>query len=117
MVELIATALIVDDDASNIDLLRGLLPDTFKVKAAKSGKVALKIVEKAAPDIIFLDVQMPEMSGDETAQALRLLPEGQQLKVVYVSASELPQHVPDEDGFLLKPVDKRAVEQVLMQLL
>ncbi|MFD2165225.1 response regulator [Thalassotalea euphylliae] len=110
------TALLVDDEPSNIDVLRGLLPEQVKVKAAISGQLALRIAGKVMPDVVFLDVQMPGMSGDETATQLRELPGADSIKIVYVSGTELPADVSEQDGFLLKPVDKIKVENTLATL-
>ena len=110
------TALLVDDEASNIDVLRGILPKSVKVKAAISGMLALKIASKKLPDIVFLDVQMPGMSGDDVAQQLRSLPDGEFIKIVYVSGSTLPEGIASEDGFLLKPVQRDKVDDMLTQL-
>lgn len=111
------TALLVDDEPSNIDLLKSLLADKFKIKAATNGKLAVKIASKALPDIIFLDVLMPEQSGSETAQQIRALPNGDKVKVVYVSGSELPPEVKVEDGFILKPLNQDKVDSLLNKII
>lgn len=64
-------ALIVDDEPANIDLLKGIIPSHFKVKAVLAGDKALKLVEKSPPDIIFLDLLMPGMDGYETLSAMQ----------------------------------------------
>jgi putative two-component system response regulator len=55
------TILAVDDTPANIDVVKGLLSGTYLVQAAVSGKMALKIIEKKKPDLILLDIMMPEM--------------------------------------------------------
>jgi putative two-component system response regulator len=107
------TVLLVDDEPSNIDIMRGILPDNIKIKAATSGELALRIATKAMPDIIFMDVQMPSMSGIETSAKLRQLPGGDNVKIVYVSGSELTASSPQENGFLLKPIDNKSISQIL----
>ena len=47
------TVLIVDDEPANIDLLKGLMPENVKIKAATKGEVALKLVGKQLPDLLF----------------------------------------------------------------
>jgi putative two-component system response regulator len=49
------TILIVDDAPENLDLLSGILKSTYRVKVAKSGEHALKVIAKSAPDLILLD--------------------------------------------------------------
>ena len=51
------TALIVDDEPTNIDLIKNILPRDIKVKAALKGEVAIKLFEKSAPNVIFMDHQ------------------------------------------------------------
>ncbi len=64
--------LIVDDTPDNISLLSGLLKEQYKIKIATSGVKALQIAaQQPAPDLILLDVMMPEMDGYETCRRLK----------------------------------------------
>lgn len=65
------TILIVDDTKENIDVLSGLLIDDYSIKFALDGKMALKIAEKFHPDLILLDIMMPNMDGYETCKRLK----------------------------------------------
>ena len=58
--------LIVDDNTLNLDILRDVLKEGYKLSIAKNGKIALKILEKNVPDLILLDIMMPIMDGYET---------------------------------------------------
>jgi len=58
--------LIVDDNTLNLDILRDVLKEKYRLSIAKNGKIALKILEKNIPDLILLDVMMPVMDGYET---------------------------------------------------
>ena len=69
-----ATILIVDDERFNINLLNSLLKKDYKIMVATSGKQAIKAVAKGNPDLILLDIMMPEMDGYEV---LHLLKRGQ----------------------------------------
>ena len=110
-------ALLVDDEASNIDLLRSLLPDDIKVKAATSGALALRIATKSMPDIIFMDVLMPELSGPETCTKLRELPGGEQVNIIYISGSELAEDIKNENGFIQKPLNQQKLMNILSEFL
>jgi len=66
----IYSILIVDDTKENIDILAGLLKDNYNLKFALSGKMALTIAEKFKPDLILLDIMMPEMDGYQTCKSL-----------------------------------------------
>ncbi len=63
---------VVDDDVSNLKLAGYILSKGgFRVTAVKSGKALLEIIDKSSPDLILLDVKMPEMDGFETLELLR----------------------------------------------
>jgi len=65
------TILVVDDVPQNIHLLNGILSAEYRVLFATSGKEALKIAADTQPDIILLDVMMPEMNGYEVCKKLK----------------------------------------------
>jgi DNA-binding response OmpR family regulator len=104
--------LIVDDTAENIDLLRAVLESRdYAVKAASSGAVALKLIEESIPDLVVLDVMMPEMSGYEVCQAIRQKPQTELLPVVMLTAldpaSEKVKGIEaGADDFLSKPINQ-----------
>ena len=65
--------LIVDDAPANLQVVRSILKDDFKIRVATSGAKALELVkEKPQPDLILLDVTMPEMDGYEVCGIARL---------------------------------------------
>ena len=61
------TILIVDDEPINIDVFVGIFSNEYEVKAAKSGKEALKILKQYHIDLVLLDIMMPQMDGYEVA--------------------------------------------------
>ncbi|MCW8825221.1 MAG: two-component system response regulator [Gammaproteobacteria bacterium] len=65
------TILAVDDTPANIDVVKGILSQSYFVQAAVSGKMALRIIEKSRPDLILLDIMMPEMDGYEVCQKIK----------------------------------------------
>ena len=81
------TVLVVDDSPENLGVLTGLLQPEFRVLAAKSGQRALELANgNIPPDLILLDVMMPEMDGFETFQRLRDLPAIQRTPIIFVTA-------------------------------
>ena len=81
------TVLIVDDTPENIEVLAGALKDKYRIKAANSGKLALKIAQMMpAPDLILLDIMMPEMDGYEVCEALKSQPNTSHIPVIFVTA-------------------------------
>ena len=92
-----ATVLAVDDTPENLDVVRGILGDDYVIKAATSGKMALKIVAKSAPDLILLDVMMPEMDGYEVCRRLKSDAATRDIPVIFVTAMD--QTMDEEEGF------------------
>jgi len=83
--------LIVDDTPDNLRLLVKLLTDRgYKVRPAPSGAHALATVQKVAPDLILLDIAMPEMDGYEVCRSLKARESTRDIPVIFLSAlSEL----------------------------
>ena len=101
--------LVVDDEPANIDLVKGILPETIKVKAALKGEVAIKLVGKQMPDLIVLDLIMPGLSGFETLAQIRKLDTGQQVPVVIISGNAQQSDIEQGQqlgviGHLQKPI-------------
>ena len=81
------TILIVDDTPENIDVLRGALKDTYKIKAATSGEKALSIARNSTkPDIILLDIMMPGMDGYEVCRQLKADISTAKIPVIFITA-------------------------------
>ncbi|WP_186376189.1 two-component system response regulator [Hyella patelloides] len=84
-----ANILIVDDTSSNLRLLSKLLQDEgYAVRCALDGATALTIAEAEWPDIILLDIVMPEMDGYEICQQLKISEKTQQIPVIFFSNLE-----------------------------
>ena len=87
-----ATLLIVDDIAQNLTLLGELLYPTYRVLAATSGAKALRMARGTPrPDLILLDVMMPEMNGYETFERLRADPTTCDIPVIFLTALDAPE--------------------------
>lgn len=88
MTENKGTVLIVDDTPANLQLLESILQERgYAVRAAISGQMALKAVRIQAPDLILLDINMPEMNGFEVCHALKADPYSMGIPVIFVSAA------------------------------
>jgi len=99
-----ATLLIVDDMPENIDVLRGILKDHYKLKIATDGQKALKIANsEQKPDVILLDIMMPDMDGYEVCKKLKENYNTADIPVIFVTAKG---EVEDESlGFDVGAVD------------
>ena len=81
--------LIADDDETERFLQRQVLePEGFEIIEAKNGLAALEAFNQGKPDLVILDVMMPEMSGFEVCQAIRTLPGGRNTPVLMATALE-----------------------------
>ena len=100
----LATILVVDDTPDNLSLISALLKDEYKVKVANSGKKALRIMEtEHPPDLILLDIMMPEMDGYEVCRRLKENPKTQDIPVIFLTAKATPED--EKTGFELGAVD------------
>lgn len=81
------TILVVDDTPENLALMSALLKDEYTVKVANSGLRALKIAHAdIPPDLILLDVMMPQMDGYEVCRQLKLDPRTRDIPVIFITA-------------------------------
>ena len=78
--------LVVDDEPINIDVLTGLLKADYRMMVAKNGERALKVARSGHPDLILLDVMMPEMDGYEVCRRLKADPETRDIPVIFITA-------------------------------
>jgi putative two-component system response regulator len=98
------TLLIVDDTPENLLLLSELLQPYYRVRAASSGLRALQIAaSEPRPDLILLDVMMPEMDGYEVIRQLKANADTASIPVIFVTALERSQD--EEHGLALGAVD------------
>jgi diguanylate cyclase (GGDEF)-like protein len=95
--------LIVDDTPTNIQVLAEALRPDYRVKVAPNGKAAFEVIAKGMPDLILLDVMMPEMDGYEVCRRLKTQPETKEIPVIFITAKS---DVLDEElGLRLGAVD------------
>jgi CheY-like chemotaxis protein len=101
--------LVVDDDHTHVEFMRGLLqPLGFEVAAVHVGADAVAAAVPP-PDLIMVDLSLPDMTGWDVMRRLRAVPELQQVRVLVVSANA-HEYAPDSeatlhDGFVMKPVE------------
>jgi putative two-component system response regulator len=102
--------LIVDDVHENLHTLLNILRQEYAVMAATSGEKALELARRApAPDLILLDIKMPEMDGYQVLQYLRSEPSTAEIPVIFVTAAaeagdDAKGMALGADDYLLKPV-------------
>lgn len=108
----IPKVLFVDDTEDNLDLLEfALKKKPITMFRASSGKECLIVAEEQQPDMIVLDIQMPEMDGFETLRRLRANPETARIPVIFLTAIKRdPQSIAEgillgAEEYLTKPID------------
>jgi putative two-component system response regulator len=78
--------LLVDDEPTNLQVLRAILSETYRLSYALSAAEALKQVEQEAPDLILLDVVMPQQSGFYVCRQLKANPSTSAIPIIFVSS-------------------------------
>jgi two-component system alkaline phosphatase synthesis response regulator PhoP len=97
--------LIVDDDKNIVELVKLTLGDEYNYSEAYNGFEAIAKAKKEQPDLILLDIMMPEMDGYEVCQKLRSAPETKDILVAMLSAKK-------EDHDVLEGIDVGAIAYI-----
>jgi len=99
-----ASILVVDDTPANLQVLAGMLKDRgYKVRPVLSGKLALLAAERDPPDLILLDINMPEMNGYEVCEHLKADDKLKGIPVIFISA--LTEQLDKVKAFAIGGVD------------
>ena len=114
-------ALVVDDNRNNLMLEKDLLELAgFTVFEAETASNGTSIARKEKPDIIIMDVRLPDMRGSEAARVLRQDSETALIPIVFVTASVLPegreelQNI-ENAGFIGKPINTRTFAKEILE--
>ncbi|MDC7218443.1 MAG: response regulator [Spirochaetales bacterium] len=106
--------LLVDDTPTNIDILISILGDDYDISVALCGEDALEIMEEELPDLVFLDVLMPGISGYEVLEHMKGQDSLKTIPVVFLSGNS--EETERQKGlslgaeeYLVKPIDAGAV--------
>ena len=111
--------LIVDDVVSNVLLLKILLTnEKFQVCTANNGRMCIEMAKKEHPDLILLDVMMPDINGFDTAVVLKKDEETKDIPIIFLTALNTPQDLVHgfqvgANDFLTKPFNK---EELVMRV-
>ena len=95
--------LLVDDEPTNLRVLRTVLQEQYRLLFAKSGEEALQLVQKEQPDLILLDVMMPGLTGFDVCARLKANPVTSAIPVIFVTA--LKDEMDETKGFEVGAVD------------
>jgi len=95
--------LIVDDEPTNIRILSNILAEDYALSAATDGKQALALAKSQSPDLILLDMVMPDMDGLAVCEELKAMDETRDIPVIFVTKLDAPEN--EEQGLLAGAVD------------
>jgi two-component system alkaline phosphatase synthesis response regulator PhoP len=115
--------LIVDDEPDVLEFLSyNLEKEGFEVFTSENGKAGIETAKKEDPDIILLDVMMPEMDGIETCRSLRELPQFENTIIAFLTArtedySQIAGFETGADDYISKPIKPRVLVSRLKALL
>jgi len=114
--------LVVDDNPSSRELVKFALEPGYVVAEAADGRDAIVQIRQTLPDLILMDIQMPEMDGYETLHEIRAHPESSLVPVVAVTAFAMLEDRQKAfeagfDGYFAKPINIAALRTQIDSLL
>src|SRR4030066_39740 len=116
-------ALVVDDNGNNLMLEKDLLEVAgFEVFGAENAAGGIAMARKVKPDIIIMDVRLPDMRGSEAAKILREDKETSDIPIVFVTASVMAEGKEEiktitNSGFIGKPINTRTFAKEISQFI
>ena len=118
-----AKILVAEDEPNTVHLIARILArEGHEVIEAKTGAEALDVLERAAPDLVILDVMMPELDGFQALAKIRSDPRHQKLPVIMLTAKRQPEDVArgwatGADTYLTKPFSPLELTELIKRLL
>lgn len=114
--------LLVDDEPTNLLVLKAVLGIDYELYFAKSGEEALSVFEQQDIDLVLLDVIMPGLGGFEACRLIKEIPGKQNIPVIFISASAEEEEQEQGrkmggSGFLTKPLDPDECRNMVKELL
>ena len=115
MLDVSLKILLVDDDPDILELLEyNLIREGFQIKTAENGQIAIEVAEEFLPDMILMDVMMPEMDGIEAGRIIKQKKNLKNTYLIYLTArteefSEIAAFEIGADDYITKPVKPRAL--------
>ena len=116
-------AVVVDDNSNNLLLEKDLLEVAgFEVFEAENATIGISLARREKPDVIVMDVRLPDMRGTEAARILREDNETSHIPIVFVTASVMAEgreelSVFANSGFIGKPIDTRSFANEISRFL
>ena len=116
------TILVIDDEVFNLRLLTHMLGSEYTIYAAKDGQTGIETAKEHRPDLILLDIIMPEMNGYETLAALKASAETKNIPVIIISGIDTEEEKEKEllsqaADCIHKPFDTEIVKSKVRSLI
>ena len=117
-----ARILVVDDDVNNITILREILGPRYTVLSATTGNKAVALAaSNPPPDLILLDIKMPNMDGFDVLKTLKTSQRTRNIKIVFVTAKrgiddKMTAYEKGIEDYITKPIDAQFVLQIVERL-
>lgn len=114
----------VEDDPEMIDLIKLILNrQGFEVLGANGGRKGLELIQSELPDLVLLDLMMPDMDGWSVYQQLKSIPETNQIPVIIITAKSQPidrvlgLHIAKVDDYICKPFHPQELIESIIKVL
>ena len=110
-----AKILVVDDNEKNVELLEAvLLAAGYDVLKAYDGKQAIEAIGKERPDLLLLDIMMPQLDGFQVCGMLRKDPQNSNLPIIMATSKDKESDIVQSlekgaDDYIVKPIDKKTL--------
>lgn len=115
--------LVIEDNIDNLDLIRFLLEqEGYEILTAMDGKNGLKICKEQKPEMVLLDLTLPEIDGWHLARLLKNSPDTSSIRVIAITAHVLPGDRERAfeagcDGYITKPLDINNFPEMIKEYL
>ncbi|MDR2397746.1 MAG: response regulator [Spirochaetaceae bacterium] len=115
--------LAIDDMSMNLRTIKVLLEKQFDVRLAKSGQMALSIVDCERVALILLDIEMPGMTGFEFIEALKGRPNAENVPIIFISSHASPELIKHASkygnvkDYIIKPITPEVLEKKVLAAL
>lgn len=111
--------LVIDDEPLNLQMIGLILSDDYQVMMAKDGNKGLQLALKNKPDLILLDIVMPDLNGYEVAKLLKADPQTSEIPIIFASGKTKEQIQTDiqHAGYISKPYNKEELLTLIAKTL
>jgi len=116
--------LVVDDIQDNLDLIKGLFEDeSWNVRTVDNARDAMAEIKRWHPNLVLLDIMMPEYNGHHLCTAIRMKPEMEDIQVIFLTAKKISESdikrgmKMGADDYICKPIDGEKLRQRVRAIL